>query len=68
MAIGVSFFKVNIASFIDQFYNEGDLKLLDSAFSIFYLFINIGGFFAPLFINFVVGVHHTDLYQFGFFI
>ena len=68
MAIGVSFFKVNIASFIDQFYNEGDLKLLDSAFSIFYLFINIGGFFAPLFINFVVGVHHPDLYQFGFFI
>ena len=35
MAVGVSFFKVNIASFIDQFYNEGDSKLLDSAFSIY---------------------------------
>lgn len=68
MALGVSFFKVNIASFIDQFYNEGDSKLLDSAFSIFYLFINIGGFIAPLFINFVVGVHHPGLYQYGFLI
>ena len=68
MAVGVSFFKVNIASFMDQFYKEGDSKLLDSAFSIFYLFINIGGFIAPLFINLVVGVHHPSLYQFGFLI
>ena len=64
MAVGVSFFKVNIASFIDQFYEKKDSKLLDSAFSIFYLFINIGGLLAPLFINFVVGVHHPSLYQF----
>ena len=68
MAVGVSFFKVNIASFIDQFYNEGESKLLDSAFSIFYLFINAGGLVAPLLINFVVGVHHPELYQYGFLI
>ena len=68
MAVGVSFFKVNIASFMDQFYKEGDSKLLDSAFSIFYLFINVGGFLAPLLINYVVGVHHPGLYQYGFLI
>lgn len=68
MAVGVSFFKVNIASFIDQFYNEGDSRLLDSAFSIFYLFINVGSFIAPLLINSVVGVHHPSFYQYGFFI
>jgi POT family proton-dependent oligopeptide transporter len=67
MAIGVSFFKVNIASFINLFYKE-DSKLLDSAFSIFYLFLNIGGFLAPLLINLVVGVHHPSLYQYGFLI
>lgn len=68
MALGVSFFKVNIASFMDKFYNEGESKLLDSAFSIFYLFINVGGFIAPLLINCVVGVHHPELYQYGFLI
>lgn len=68
MAVGVSFFKVNIASFMDQFYNEKDSELLDSAFSVFYLFINVGGLLAPLLINFVVGVHHPSLYQYGFLI
>ncbi|WP_407422917.1 peptide MFS transporter [Methanobrevibacter sp.] len=68
MAVGVSFFKVNIASFMDQFYNEGESKLIDSAFSIFYLFINVGGLIAPLLINSVVGVHHPELYQYGFLI
>ncbi len=67
MAVGVSFFKVNIASFINLFYKK-DSSLLDSAFSVFYLFINIGGFLAPLIINMVVGVHHPDLYQYGFLI
>ena len=67
MSIGVSFFKVNIASFINLFYKE-DSKLMDSAFSIFYFFINIGGFLAPLFVNSVVGVHHPELYQYGFLI
>lgn len=67
MAIGVSFFKVSIASFLNLIY-KGDEKELDSAFGIFYMFLNIGGFFAPLTINFVVGVHHPSLYQYGFFI
>lgn len=32
------------------------------------MFINIGAFFSPLLINYVVGVHHPELYQYGFLI
>lgn len=65
ISIGVSFFKVSIASFISLFYKE-DSKLVDSAFSIFYLFINLGGFFAPIVVSSVVGLHNPQLYQYGF--
>lgn len=67
MAPGVSFYKVNIASFINLFYKE-ESSLLDSTFSIFYLFINLGLVISPLLINYVVGIHHTKLYQYGFLI
>lgn len=66
MAIGVSFFKVSLASFFSLFYT--DEKDLDSAFSVFYMFINIGAFIAPLTTNFIVGVHHPGLYQYGFLV
>lgn len=65
MAPGVSFYKVNIASFINLFYKE-ESSLLDSTFSIFYLFINLGLIISPLLINYVVGIHHTKLYQLDF--
>ena len=61
------FFKVTLLLFSVYFY-KGNEKGLDSAFSILYLFINIGGFLAPLIINFVVGVHHPELYQYGFLV
>lgn len=67
MALGVSFFKVSITSFLSMFYKDNEEEL-DSAFSLFYMFINIGGFFAPLVITFVVGVNHPELYQYGFLI
>ena len=67
MAFGVSFFKVSITSFVNLFYKDNE-EALDSAFSLFYMFLNIGGFFAPLTISFVVGVHHPELYQNGFLI
>ena len=65
MSIGVSFFTVSITSFISLFYKE-DSKLVDSAFSIFYLFRNIGGFLAPVVVSSVVGIHDPKLYQYGF--
>ena len=67
MAIGISFFKVSIVSYIGLLYQDRP-EYLDSAFSIDFMFINIGGFFAPLALSFVVGVHNPGLYQYGFLI
>ncbi|AMD17439.1 hypothetical protein TL18_05035 [Methanobrevibacter sp. YE315] len=66
-SIGASFFKVSITSFVGLFYQDNE-DLLDSAYTMFYMFINIGGLFAPLIANFVVGVHNPSLYQYGFMI
>ena len=65
MAVGASLFKVSITSFVGLFYDENDERL-DSAYTIFYMLINVGGFFAPLLLNFVVGVNDPSLYQYGF--
>ena len=67
MAVGISFFKVSVVSFIGLLYQDRP-EYLDSAFSIDFMFINIGGFFAPLALSFVVGVHNPALYQYGFLI
>lgn len=65
MIFGSGFFKVSVTSFVGLFYEDNDERL-DSAYTIFYMFINIGAFLAPLFANFVVGVNNPSLYQYGF--
>ena len=65
MTLGSGFFKVSVTSFVGLFY-EGQEELLDSAYTIFYMFINIGGFLAPFILNFVVGANNPSLYQYGF--
>jgi POT family proton-dependent oligopeptide transporter len=47
MIIGNGFWKPNITSIVGDFYDNNDPRK-DGAFSIFYTFINIGAFFAPL--------------------
>ncbi|MCX8020362.1 MAG: peptide MFS transporter [Chitinophagaceae bacterium] len=47
LAIGNGFFKPNISSFLGTFYDRND-KRKDSAFTIFYMGINIGALLAPL--------------------
>ena len=47
LTIGNGFFKPNISSFLGTFYDRDD-KRKDSAFTIFYMGINIGAFLAPL--------------------
>ncbi len=44
---GNGFFKPNISTMVGQLYDEGD-KRVDSAFTIFYMGINLGAFIAPL--------------------
>ena len=47
LVVGNGFFKPNISSMIGRFYKDGDPRR-DSAFTIFYMGINIGAFLTPL--------------------
>ncbi|MDO4881417.1 MAG: peptide MFS transporter [Capnocytophaga sp.] len=47
LIIGNGFFKPNISALVGGLYAPGD-KRLDSAFSLFYMGINLGAFFAPI--------------------
>jgi POT family proton-dependent oligopeptide transporter len=46
MIAGNGFFKPNISSLVGQLYPKGDRKI-DSAYTIFYIGINVGGAFGP---------------------
>ncbi len=45
--VGNGFFKPNISTMVGQLYPKGDRRI-DSAFTIFYMGINLGAFFSPL--------------------
>ena len=47
LIIGNGFFKPNISTMVGQLYPQGD-KRVDSAFTIFYMGINLGAFMSPL--------------------
>jgi len=47
LILGNGFFKPNISTMVGQLYPEGD-KRVDSAFTIFYMGINLGAFIAPI--------------------
>ncbi|SFB02784.1 peptide MFS transporter [Clostridium frigidicarnis] len=47
LIVGNGFFKPNISTLVGQLYPQGD-KRKDSAFTIFYMGINLGSFIAPL--------------------
>ncbi len=47
LIVGNGFFKPNISTLVGELYGENDNRR-DSAFTIFYMGINIGAFFAPL--------------------
>ena len=55
--IGNGFFKPNISTIVGQLYQQGDPRR-DSAFTIFYMGINLGAFLAPL----VCGYFAEDLF------
>uniref|UniRef100_UPI0039A753E1 peptide MFS transporter n=1 Tax=Ornithobacterium rhinotracheale TaxID=28251 RepID=UPI0039A753E1 len=57
LIIGNGFFKPNISTLVGGLYPDGD-KRRDSAFSIFYMGINLGAFLAPL----VIGVLTEDIF------
>ncbi|MCC6817101.1 MAG: MFS transporter [Saprospiraceae bacterium] len=60
LAIGNGFFKPNISSFLGTFYDRND-KRKDSAFTIFYMGINIGAFLAPITCGYLAQQVHWSL-------
>jgi POT family proton-dependent oligopeptide transporter len=64
MILGNGFFKPCISVMVGQLYEQGDRRR-DSAFSIFYMGINIGAFFSPLIAGTVAEKYG---YQYGFLI
>lgn len=63
LIIGNGFFKPNISTMVGQLYPKGDRRV-DSAFTIFYMGINLGAFFSP----FICGTLAEKVdYRWGFF-
>lgn len=52
LILGNGFFKPNISTMVGNLYPQGDVRR-DSAFSIFYMGINIGAFFSPIAANYM---------------
>ncbi|MFB9861946.1 peptide MFS transporter [Rufibacter immobilis] len=57
LIIGNGFFKPNISALVGKLYEQGDPRR-DAAFTIFYMGINVGAFFAPL----VCGILAEDIF------
>jgi len=60
LAVGNGFFKPNISSFLGTFYDRNDNRK-DSAFTIFYMGINIGALLAPLTCGYLAREVHWSL-------
>jgi len=61
--VGVGFLKPNISTIVGRLYGETDPRR-DSAFTIFYMGINLGAFFSSLFIGYI-GIEYGWEYGFG---
>ncbi len=60
LAVGNGFFKPNISSFLGTFYDRNDNRK-DSAFTIFYMGINVGALLAPLTCGYLAREIHYSL-------
>jgi POT family proton-dependent oligopeptide transporter len=65
LIFGNGFFKPNISTMVGQLYPQGD-KRVDSAFTIFYMGINLGAFIAPLLCGFVGETENPADFKWGF--
>jgi len=63
---GNGFFKPNITSMVGQLYPAGD-KRLDSAFTIFYMGVNLGAFLAPIVCGLLGDTGNPADFAWGFF-
>jgi len=65
LIIGNGFFKPNISTMVGQLYPAGD-KRVDSAFTIFYMGINLGAFIAPLLCGYLGDTGNPGDFRWGF--
>lgn len=65
LIFGNGFFKPNISTMVGQLYPEGD-KRVDSAFTIFYMGINLGAFIAPWLCGIFGDTGHPADFKWGF--
>ncbi|GGP27032.1 peptide MFS transporter [Silvimonas amylolytica] len=63
---GNGFFKPNISSMVGQLYTQNDNRK-DSAYTIFYMGINLGSFIAPLICGFLGDTGNAADFRWGFF-
>jgi POT family proton-dependent oligopeptide transporter len=65
LILGNGFFKPNISTMVGQLYPKGDSRI-DSAFTIFYMGINLGAFFSPLVCGFLGDTGNPADFKWGF--
>lgn len=65
LIMGNGFFKPNISTMVGDLYEPTDSRK-DSAFTIFYMGVNIGSFIAPLWCGFVGDTGNPDDFKWGF--
>ena len=65
LIFGNGFFKPNISTMVGQLYPKGD-KRVDSAFTIFYMGINLGAFIAPLLCGYLGDTDNPADFKWGF--
>ena len=65
LIFGNGFFKPNISTMVGQLYPPGD-KRVDSAFTIFYMGINLGAFIAPLLCGYLGDTGSPEDFKWGF--
>ncbi|MEI6754654.1 MAG: peptide MFS transporter [Paludibacter sp.] len=65
LIFGNGFFKPNITTIVGSLYEKGD-KRLDSAYTVFYMGVNVGAFIAPLLCGFFGDTGNPADFKYGF--
>ncbi len=65
LCLGNGFFKPNISTMVGQLYPEKDPRI-DSAYTIFYMGINLGAFFSPLVCGYLGDTNNPEDFRWGF--
>jgi POT family proton-dependent oligopeptide transporter len=65
LCLGNGFFKPNISTMVGKLYPEND-KRIDSAFTIFYMGINLGALFAPIICGFLGNTGNMADFKWGY--